>query len=105
VSHHGAPGDPDLAREQPAAANGHAVRHLDQVIDLGPRANSCFTDGRAIDRAVGTDFDVILAPPPPTLRNLLVRTAGPPCKAESIAADDDAVLDHDTVANADTLTN
>lgn len=76
---------------------------LNQVVDLGARANAGFADGGAVYGGVGLDFDVVFEDRGAGLQNLVPggaaefgsRIAG---KAEAVAADDGAILQNNVVA-------
>ncbi len=99
VANHGAAGDAHLRGQQGISSDDDAVRDLHQVVDLGARLDARFPDGRAIDRRVGADLDVVLDHDRRDLRNLLVRAVVAMREAEAVAADDGAVLDHAACAD------
>src|SRR4051794_18121776 len=65
-----AAGYSDLRREQHAAADLHAVRDVDEIVDLGALSDSGFANGGPIDGRVGADLDVVLYDQIGELRNL-----------------------------------
>ena len=96
----GAAGDADLRRHQHVAPDAHAVRDLHQVVDLGAGLDARLADRRTIDGGVRAELDVVLDDDGGDLRNLLVRAVAPADEAVAVAADDDAVLQDDAVADA-----
>ena len=94
-----ASGNPDLRGQQRVPSDVHAMPDLNEIIDFGACANSRLADGRAIDRRVRADLDVIFDHDDARLRNLLMGAVGPPHEAIAVAADDRAVLHHDAVAD------
>ena len=103
-------GDPDLARERDAAAeprgsadaglpaedrvlaDDDVVADLHEVVDLRPAADDGLAEGRAVDRRVGPDLDVVPDPHDPDLGDLAVR-ASVPDVPEAVRADDGSRLE------------
>ena len=100
-----AAGDADLGREQDVAPDGDAVRHLDQVVDLGAGTDPRLSHCRPVDRGLRADLDVVFDHHAADLGDLLVGAVGAPCEPEPVAADHRAVLNHDPVPDADALAN
>ena len=97
------PATPTCAASSTLRPTRHAVRHLDEVVDLGAGADPRLAHRRTIDRRVRADLDVVFDRDAADLRNLVVRAVGAPREAEAVAADDRAVLDDHAVADADAL--
>ena len=98
-----AAGDADLRREQHVPPHADAVRDLDQVVDLRAGADARLADGRTIDRRIRADLHVVFDDDAADLRNLFVGAVAATREAEAVAADHDAVLQHDAAADADAL--
>ena len=64
----------------------HIVADLDEVVDLGPRANDRVVDAPAIDARIGADLNVVVNQAAPDMGDLAMGTIGKRV-AESIAAD------------------
>ena len=94
-----AAGDAHLRRHQHVAADGHAVRDLHQVVDLRARFDARLADRRAIDRGVRAELHVVFDDHGGDLRDLLVRAVAAADESVAVAADDDAVLQDDAVAD------
>ena len=90
--------DTHLRGEKRTAPDAHAVRDLDEIVDLRPRADPGFADRRTIDRRIGADLHVVLDDDIADLRDLVVAAVGVAGEAETVAADDRAVLHDDAVA-------
>ena len=101
----GAAGDADLRGEQRAAADRHAVRDVHEVVDLRSRADARLADRRTIDGRVRANLHVVLDDDAGMLRNLQVRAVLLPRETEAVAADDDAVVQRDAIADDDALAN
>src|SRR5690348_1755907 len=91
--------DADLGRHQHVAANHHAVRDLDEVVDLGSRLDPRLPHGRSIDRRIGTKLHVVFDDDRGDLRNLFVCAVAAPHEAVPVTPDDNAVLKHDAIAD------
>ena len=91
----GSAGDPNLSREGAAAANGHAVADLHQVVDLGAGPNPGFTDGRTVNGAAAAQLNLILQHNPTGLWHL-PPTLGGRDKTEPFRADNSIGIDHAT---------
>src|SRR5882724_9396827 len=83
----GAAGEADLGGEQRALADVAAVADLNEVVDLRALSDAGRADGRAVDRRVRADLDLVFENDRSGLRDrmnvtLLVRQV-----AEAVAAD------------------
>src|SRR5262245_54354367 len=87
-----AAGDPNLPGQQGPPTDGNAVRNLHQVVDLRARPDSRLSDGRSVDCRIGTDLDIVFDDDVGMLRYLQMSAVGHLGEAESVAADDGAVL-------------
>src|SRR5947207_3978572 len=101
----GAAGDADLRGEQRAAADRYAVRDVHEVVDLRSRANPRLADRRTIDRRVRANLHIVLDDDAGMLRNLQMRAVLLPREPETVAADDDPVVQRDAIADDDALAN
>ena len=90
--------DTHLCREKRTAPDAHAVRDLDEIVDLRPLPDAGFANGRTIDRRIGADLHVVLDHHITDLRDLVVAAIGVAGEAETVTPDDRAVLHDDAVA-------
>src|SRR5258705_4964123 len=60
ISQSRAAGEADLAHHQAMPANGHVVRDMHEVINLGALADDRGTEGAAVNGRVGPDLHVIM---------------------------------------------
>jgi hypothetical protein len=102
---YGTAGNSNLRGQQRVPSHRHTVPDLHQVIDLGARADARFPDCRPIDRGVGTNFDVVLDDDIGALGNLEMRAVSFSREAETVAANDRAVVDDHATADPDALAN
>src|SRR5581483_7514702 len=72
VADAGRAGDADLGYQDHVLAHVAVVPDLHQVVDLGAAADDRLAEGRAVDRAVGPDLDVVLDAEASHLRDLPV---------------------------------
>ncbi len=100
-----APRDADLRGHQHVAPDDDAVGDLHEVVDLRARLDARLADGGTIDGGVGAELDVVFDDDCRDLGDLLVRAVAAADEAVPVAADDDAVLQHDAIANGHALAN
>jgi hypothetical protein len=105
VLNHDASGKTDLRRQHDVTANAGAVRHLDEVIDLGAGADPRFAKGGTVDRGIGANLDVVLDHDDRGLRNLLVGTIRSQHEAEAVGPNNGTIMEQHAVANNHPLTN
>ena len=91
-------GESDLSAEEGIRAYGRAVAYLNEIVDLGPGVDAGFADGGAVDAGIGLNFDGVLEDCGAGLEDLVPGAVGLAGEAESISADDGAVLKDDVVA-------
>ena len=96
--------DADLRDEQTMLPDFHVVPDHHQVVDFGPLADHGFAQGRAIDRAAGSDLHVIFDPDDADLR-YLVMLALVHGETVAVGADDDARVDDAPATNAGAIVN
>src|SRR3989440_3151188 len=97
--HHAAPEpgaarDADLGHEDRVLPHLDVMSDLDEIVDLGAAADDRVAEGRAVDRAVGADLDVVLDRHAAHLGNLAVARAVEG-EAEAVGADDGARMHED----------
>ncbi len=100
-----AAGNTDLRRQNHTPADADAVGDVHEVVDFRAGANPRFADGRPIDRAVRADLNVVFDDDGGGLGNLEVRAVGLSGEPEAVAADHDAVVKDDAMADDDSLAN
>src|SRR5262245_40610771 len=94
--------DADTARQAGLRTNDivltdhRRVADLHKAVDLGAALDACFTHGGAIDPGESLHLDIVLDHGDAGLNDLVVGTIGALGKSESIASDDDAVLQNDS---------
>ena len=107
LSEHRAAREPDLPTDGRAVADLNAMRHLDEVVDLGPVADSsggCVVavarmgGVRRIDGGVRADLDPVTEHHTGAVRDPHAGSVAVKGEAEAIAAHNGAVLDHDAIA-------
>ncbi len=79
--------------------DGDAVGDLHEVVDLGAGLDARLADRRTIDGRVRAELHIVFDDDGRDLRNLLVRAVAAADEAVAVAADDDAVLQDDAVAD------
>ena len=77
-----------------------AVADLHEVVDLRAGLDARLADRGPIDRRVRAELHVVFDHDRGDLRDLLVGAVAAADEAVAVAADDDAVLQHDAVADA-----
>src|SRR4051812_42986307 len=90
--------DPDLPRQDAAAADRDIMPDLDQIIDHRSRTDHRVVPGAAVDRRVGADIDIIADDDAPELRDL-DRPVRIGSEAEPGLTDAHAGMQHDTGAD------
>ncbi len=98
-------GKADLGAEQRVFADGAAVADVDEVVELGSACDASRADAGAIDAGVGLQFDIILDDDCAGLLDFKPVADIILGEAETIAADDDTVLEKHVVAEAAKLAN
>ncbi len=68
VIHLGASGDPDLRQDQASCTDPYIVPDVDQVVDLGPRADDGIAHAASIDCAIGSHFYSVSQQAPSNVR-------------------------------------
>src|SRR6267143_1718032 len=94
ASEAGAARDAHLGYEDRVLPHLDVVPDLDEIVDLGAAADDRVAEGRAVDRAVGADLDVVLDHHAAHLGNLAVARAVEG-EAEAVGADDGARMHED----------
>src|SRR4051812_16704999 len=89
----------DLRADKRIFTDARSVTHLDEAVYLRAASDLGHSDRRAIDARVRLDLDVIPDHHVPGLHDLLPAALLVLREAESIRADDHAVLQHDIVAD------
>src|SRR5262245_23620806 len=89
-----------LAAKHRIRSNLRSMANQDQVIELGAAADAGFAHGCAIDTSVCLDFDVVFEYSGTGLCHFVPGTVLLFGEAETVAADDYAVLENDAVAYA-----
>ena len=79
------------------------MAYLNHVVEFCAAADLCFADGGAIDGAMRLNFDVIADDRDSALAHLVPGAVGLAREAEAVAADYDAVLEQDAMADAAVL--
>ena len=72
---------------------------LHKIVDLHPAPDVSFADAGAVDAGIRLDFHIVFDHDGRRLRNLVPLSFGSLGEAESVGADDDAVLQEDVVAD------
>src|SRR5919108_6452633 len=98
-------GDTHLCRKQHVSPHCNAVRNLNEVVDLRTGANPGLADGRPVNGRIRADLHVVFDRDVADLRNFVMRSVGSSCEAETVAADDGAVLDDYTMPDPNPLAN
>src|ERR1043166_7226826 len=99
-----APGNTRLRHHQAVFADGHIMRYLNQVIDLGALADNGRSQRATVDGHIGPDLDVVAQDYISDLRHLAVHTRVQHVP-KTIGADDTAGVDADAVSNLCALVN
>src|SRR6185503_18057993 len=100
-----ASGDADLGRKQDTPSNLDPVSDLHQVVHLGTGADARLAHCRPIDSRIRSDLDVVLNHDAAPLRDLQMRAVGLPGDSKSLAPNDGALLQDDTVAKHAAVTD
>src|ERR1700730_5246005 len=102
VAHPRGARDPDLGDQDHVFSHVAVVPDLHQVVDLAAAAHDRLAEGRAVDRGVGPDLDVVLEAQAAHLRDLAV---GLPVEriAEAVGAQHRSRVDDDPVADTHVL--
>jgi len=95
----------DLSAEQRVFSDVAGVPDLHEIVNFGAATDMRFADGCAVNGAVRLDFDVVFDDGDAALDNLLVRSVSALGEAKTVATDDCAVLERDTVADTAELTH
>lgn len=88
-----------LTAEHGVDADVRGVTDDDQIIEFGAAADAGFPDGGAVDAGVGLDFDVVFENGRAGLLHLVPGAVALLSKTEAIGADDNAVLQDDTISD------
>lgn len=89
----------DLAAEHSVDADARCVADDDQVVKLGAATYASFADGGAVHAGVGLDFDFVFQNCRAGLLHFVPRAVALFSEAETVAADDDAILEDDAIAD------
>lgn len=87
----------DLSRQNRILADLRTVPDLHKVVQFGAAPYDRVADRSPVDGCVGADFHVILYQHPSGLANFVKRTVPGGCESETVAANDDTVLEHHAI--------
>ena len=97
------PARPTWPHSSVSSPTFRGVAYLNHVVEFRAAADLCFADRGAIDGAMRLNFDVIADDGDSALAHLVPGAVGLAREAEAVAADYDAVLKEDAMADAAVL--
>ena len=78
---------------------------LNQIVNFGPPANTCFADGRSIDSRICLNLDIIFQHNLSCLSDFVVARILSLRETKSVRPNHDSVLQDDVASNFAVLTN
>jgi len=95
----------DLCRQNRILTHLGSVADLNEVVKLGAAVDPGISDRCPVNGRVGPDLDIVFNHNAACLANLVIRSIAYRCEAESVAADDGAVLYRYPVTDLTELAN